>query len=415
MKKNNSKWITVMCSVIVVALLVYLFHDVFKSNFKAYETETAQEVVEQETLGTQAFVVRDETYLDFAVTGTVVPLVSDGMRVASGDSVAEICQSDEDAADFSKLIKCRETLERYQQLSTQTELNSIDMKKLNNEINEKYKNLLNIIESGNFTKLDESKTEVENKLASKQIISDGAIDFNGKISELQSQISSLEAKNSRSEKVSAPASGYFISNIDGFENTISYNAVKNLTVSQVENALNAEPKQPSGKVGKMVTSYMWYICAVIDSKTASRIDNREIININIPYYGIENVEVKIEKITKSDDDRAVVVFSCDMMNETYANMRFIDIEIVISEFRGYKIDSSAIRQAEDADGRKTDVVYIIRGNIMNIRRIKILYDTGEYAIVQGEQDDSSKYKPIKMYDEVIINGRNLEDGKSISV
>ncbi len=103
-----------------------------------------------------------------------------------------------------------------------------------------------------------------------------------------------------------------------------------------------------------------------------------------------------------------------MMNETYANMRIEDIELVFKEYTGYKVNSSSIRREKDDEGNEVDVVYILRGDIMNARKVEIIYDAGDYVLVSEETEASNGYRPIKRYDEVIVKGRNLSDGKSIS-
>ena len=80
---KNRTWINVICTVLVVAAFVYLFHDVLTMNKNSYDTETADEVTEQEKISLKAFLVRDEEYINQKTTGTVVPLIKDGMRVAS--------------------------------------------------------------------------------------------------------------------------------------------------------------------------------------------------------------------------------------------------------------------------------------------------------------------------------------------
>ena len=114
---KNRTWINVICTVLVVAAFVYLFHDVLTMNKNSYDTETADEVTEQEKISLKAFLVRDEEYINQKTTGTVVPLIKDGMRVASGDAVARVCNSSEDAAAVSKLVETKESLARYQEIS----------------------------------------------------------------------------------------------------------------------------------------------------------------------------------------------------------------------------------------------------------------------------------------------------------
>lgn len=411
---KNRTWINMICTVLVLATFVYLFHDAVRNNRDRYDTETADEVVEQEKLELKAFLVRDEEYINQKTTGTVVPLIKDGMRVASGDAVARVCASDEDAANVSALLEAKESLARYQEISEQTELNALDMEKLNKTIDASFTELVRTSNSGDFSELSRNIEELENKLASKQILKDGTIDLTAKFNELNSKIQTLESKSINTSDFFAPLSGYYISNLDGYENAMDYNKISDLTVSEAEKLFEKKPGDVSGQMGKIVGSYKWYLVTVMDSKYSLLMSEGEKMKINMPYYGFKNVEVVVEKISTTQNDKVAVAFSCNMMNETYANMRTEDIELVFKEYTGYKINSSAIRREKDEKGKEVDVVYILRGDIMNARVIDIIYDAGDYVIVSEESKATSGYRPIKRYDEVIVKGRNLSDGKSIS-
>ena len=411
---KNRTWINLICTVLVLAVFVYLFHDAVRVNRNSYDTETADEIVEQEKLDLKAFIVRDEQYIDQKTAGTVVPLIKDGMRVASGDAVARVCNSAEDAANISELIEAKESLARYQELSEQTELNALDMEKLNKEIDAAYTELVKASGTGDYSNLSRNIEELENKFASKQVLKDGTIDLTAKFNELNSKISTLEAKSIGSADVVAPISGYYISNLDGYENAVDYNKISDLTVSKAEKLFEKKPSDVSGQMGKIVGSYKWYLVTVMDSKYALLISEGDTMKINLPYYGFKNVEVVVEKVSTTQNDKVAVAFSCNKMNETYANMRTVDIELVFKEYTGYKINSSSIRREKDEDGKEVDVVYILRGDIMNARRIEIIYDAGDYVVVSEKTEATESYRPIKRYDEVIVKGRNLSDGKSIS-
>ena len=411
---KNRTWINVICTVLVVAAFVYLFHDVLMMNKNSYDTETADEVTEQEKISLKAFLVRDEEYINQKTTGTVVPLIKDGMRVASGDAVARVCNSSEDAAAVSKLVETKESLARYQEISEQTELNALDMEKLNKAIDASYTELLKTANNGDFSDLTKNTEELENKLASKQILKDGTINLTDKFNKLNAEIQSLEAKNINTSDVIAPLSGYYISNLDGYEGAMDYDKIDSLTVSDAEKLFERKPDDVSGQMGKIVGSYKWYLVTVMDGKYSLVLNEGDKMKINMPYYGFKNVEVVVEKISKTDGGKVAVAFSCNMMNETYANMRIEDIELVFREFTGYKVNSSSIHREKDEKNEDIDVVYILRGDIMNVRKIEIIYDAGDYVVVSEDTEAKNGFRPIKRYDEVIVKGRNLSDGKSIS-
>ena len=426
MKENSfskRRWFSAVCALLVIAIMVYLFHDIFNANYNnGYETVTTDEIVQQATVDLEAFIIRDEEYIDGESSGTVVPLVSDGNRVASGDAVARVCKSEKDAADFAALEAAKEERERYISLSNQTELNALDMQKLNTDIENCYADILRTASSNNYSTLSGNVIELEKFLAEKQLLGETQIDFSGRIAVVDKKIAELEKLNIKPAEVIAPLSGYYISNIDGYEKTFDYSKVNEITVDQVEKLLKAKPAEVSGQMGKIVGSYKWYLAATVDSKYEKILSTGKNLKVNFPYYGLENVSVRVENLSPAKGDKTAIILSCNLMNETYANMRNVDAELVLDEYSGYKVPASAVRSATTKDGSKVNVVYILRGEIMTARVIDIIYTPKDedYVIVsmntQSVTDPKSKkvlYSAIKRYDEVIVKGRNLENGKSV--
>lgn len=465
MKEKNDKlqtFISIGSAVLIIALMVYLLHDITVANKKLYDTQVAELVVEQETVPAKAFVIRDENYIDSNEKGTVVPLVSDGNRVANGDAVARVCSSEDEAASYAALLDARAELERYIALSNQTQQSAVNIEKLNSEIDECFSNLVKTSATSNYENLPSCVETLEDKLAGKQILVSGdSVSFDDKISALNDLIADLEAKRLSPAEVKAECSGYYISNIDGYEKTISYNEAVGLSVPQVEKLFDAKPADVTGKMGKLVGSYKWYIASVIDGKYSKLVKVGDTKKINIPYYGIKNVSVKIESLSDVKDGKIAIVLSCNLMNETFANIRNIDIEFVLNEYEGYKIPATA--QQTLVKGDKTfKVVYILRGNYMSARLIDVIYtpEDKDYVIVSTDTKSDSyleKYEvytlkaeeettkeettteetteswqttvpveggkvrknrkvyvyPISRYDEVIVKGKGLEHGKSV--
>lgn len=428
---KNKKLMNTVCTVLIVAVMIYLFQDVFKSNSNKYETEMANEVTVQDIVDLDAFIVRDEQYIEGDASGTVVPLVADGHRVASGDAVARVCAKEQDAADYAELEETIRTRDRYIRLSEQTELNALDMEKLNKDIDDAYTDLLTLVSSRDYDGLSDYISELEESYASKQVLRDGTIDLTETITALDKRIAELEAKNISARDVPAPLSGYYISNLDGQENTFRYDDIESVSVAAVNSALKAKPVAITGKIGKIVASYKWYIIANIESKYSRIIEIGDTMKINIPEYGYENVKVKVEKLSSEQDGKIAIALSCNVMDETYANMRVESIELVIAEHTGYRVKTSAIHtykpeeettmsdgettSTTETTGKNTEitVVYILRGSVMNARRVEIIYTDGDYSIVSKETKSSDGIRPIQRYDEVIVKGRNLKNGRSI--
>lgn len=421
-KAKKSKLLNIVCVVLVVSIMIYLFHDIFTSNYKSYETMTADEVVQQDKVSMDAFVVRDEEYIDGQNSGTVVPLVSDGKRVASGDSVAIVCSSSDEAANYMVLKEARAEKERYEALINSSHMNTVDIEKLNVEIEKSYADLLSATGKTDYSELYTKIADLEDKLAEKQIVTDGSVDYSDKISAVDKKIAELEAKRINPSDVAAPLSGYYISHLDGYEKTVNYDSINEITVSQVDRVLKANPTTVTGKMGKIVGSYKWYIISTIDSKYTKVLSVGKSMRINLPFYGLEGIAVTVESLSEESDGRVALVLSCNLMNETYANMRSVNAELVLNEYSGFKVPGTAIRSVTADNGEKVNVVYILRGDVMTARAVDVLYTPkdSDYVIVDSNTkavyDKKTKktlYSAIQRYDEVIVKGRNLVNGKSV--
>ena len=93
------------------------------------------------------------------------------------------------------------------------------------------------------------------------------------------------------------------------------------------------------------------------------------------------------------------------MNRDVANLRIEDIEIITDQYTGIRINNKAIREVDGEKG-----VYVLRGNIIQFKKINIISSSEEYSVV--EKVDDSSY--IKQYDNVITEGVDLYDGKVVS-
>ena len=94
------------------------------------------------------------------------------------------------------------------------------------------------------------------------------------------------------------------------------------------------------------------------------------------------------------------------MDEEYANMRIETVEVITKSCTGYKVPSEAIR----FDSENNSGIYVLRGKIISFINTDIIYSSDDYVIISSEDEDGSG---VALYDEVIVKGKELEDGKVI--
>ncbi len=403
---KNQPWTKVVAVILSVMVMAYMTYNAFAYTYSPVTTERlTEEASIEQTFDFKGFVLRDETAINSSSGGTSISLAVDGTRVAKGDCIAISCANNDDAAVYTRLKAAKEEYNRLITLNNQNGVNELSSEKLNDEIQTAYSDLLDKIFSNNFSAVTKSVKEFNNKSATRQIMSEGSIDLSEAIASLKNEIAALESKNVKYTEIEAPASGYYINNLDGYETTLNYNEADKLTVEQIEKAVEAEASQPASASGKLVNSYEWYLAGVVDTKHTKSFPVGKSIVVNFPDEGLENVHMKVES-AEAVNGKLKVILSSTLMNETLANMRIENVQIVEQSYSGYKIPSKAIRFNEENHSG----VYVLRGKIISFIEVEILYSQEEFVIVSASRTGG---RGLTLYDDVIIKGRDIYDGKVI--
>lgn len=406
--KRKIPWFQITSVVLSIIVISYIVYNAFAYSYSPIDTQRlTEETTIEETIDFKGFALRDEKIIDTSASGTVIPLAHDGKRVANGDNIAVVCQNDDQAAAYTKLESLKHELERYKNINDPDGTQELSADKLNTKISDAYDDIMDAVTTGAYDELPDALTAYADKCATKQILTDGSIDLSAKLTSLENEIAALTAQNINYSSVKAPKSGYYINTIDGYESALSYKDALSLTSQQIESALNAEPAAVSGNsLGKIVESYKWYIVGETESQNSSYFKNGAKITVNFPKEGVNHVTMLVEK-ADTQGDKMTVVLSCSLMDETFANMRTEDMQIVTKSHTGYRVPSNVIRFDED----NNTGIYVLRGKIITFIPVEIIYTEDDFAIISSS---SSNGKSVRLYDEVIIKGKDLEDGKVIN-
>lgn len=406
--KRKIPWFQITSVVLSIIVISYIVYNAFAYSYSPIDTQRlTEETTIEETIDFKGFALRDEKIIDTSASGTVIPLAHDGKRVANGDNIAVVCQNDDQAAAYTKLESLKHELERYKNINDPDGTQELSADKLNTKISDAYDDIMDAVTTGAYDELPDALTAYADKCATKQILTEGSIDLSTKLTSLENEIAALTAQNINYSSVKAPKSGYYINTIDGYESALSYKDALSLTSQQIESALNAEPAAVSGNsLGKIVESYKWYIVGETESQNSSYFKNGAKITVNFPKEGVNHVTMLVEK-ADTQGDKMTVVLSCSLMDETFANMRTEDMQIVTKSHMGYRVPSNVIRFDED----NNTGIYVLRGKIITFIPVEIIYTEDDFAIISSS---SSNGKSVRLYDEVIIKGKDLEDGKVIN-
>ncbi len=404
----SSKTVKIVAVVLAISLaLSYVIYQAVTFSKADIETQIALKETVYETVDTKCFVLRDEEFIKSNASGTTVSFDANGERVAAGDTVSMIFASSDDADTYLKISELQKDIEHYEKLSSQANIRTLDLSSLEAKINTELVQYLNSVDSGDYTAAHEYAEDFRSSVTSKQIETGTQLDYSEKLASLKNELAALKSQNLSYSSVNSEKAGYFISGTDGYENTLSYDSIESITSDDIKKAVSSSSDKTAegGVIGRIVSNFKWYILCVVDTEKTVNLEKGETLYVNFPYSGIEKLPVTLKSIGDRDGAETELVLMCDLMNDRLTDLRIEDIEIITSEYSGYKIKNSAIRTVDGEKG-----VYVVSGNLLSFKKVHILYAADEYSIVDNPEGESGY---IKLYDKVVTKGVELYDNKLV--
>ena len=408
MKKiDKNKIITALCSVAGICIILYFVYQIVQMNSNPYTTELALERDFQNSVKTTAFVVRDEEYITAEnMVGTVVPIAEDGKRVGSGEDVAVVFKNSKSASAYVRINELQKEIEYYEQLKNRVGVGTNSPSSYNDLIDDACIDFISASREEIGSEFEDSLIDLRDAVTARQLAVGEEIVVDAKLSKLQAELVSLQTLAEGYSTVQAHSSGYYIGAVDGYENAIAYEDAKNVSCAQISSLLSAEKKETSQNVmGKLVDSFDWYFLCNVPFNDSGEIEVGKTISVNVPNTAVGTIKCTVVHKGDKDGEQVAVVLKCNVMNRDVANLRIAEIEIITEDFTGFRINNDAIREENGEKG-----VYVMRGNLIQFKKIKIIYSTEDYSII--EKVDDSSY--VRQYDTIITQGVDLYDGKVVS-
>lgn len=402
----------IVAVVLVAFIVVFLAINVISSAGNSYKTSTAIITTVADTIDADMFIIRDEIVVEGSESGVVVPLAVNGERVGKGGEIAAVFSNETAAENYSSSITLSKKLETYKKIDSQVRLANLDLEKLSTEVYTDFYAMLDSVYNNDFSNITEDELSFSENLSRKNISLGYDVDCTSQIESLEAEIASLSVSEPTSV-ISAESSGYFVSRPDGYENILTTADVDSLTEEKLVNALKAEKSEISDTaMGKIITGYEWYIATIVSSADMADVEAGKTMSLMLGDGENETVKAKLYSKNIIDDNRVLLVFKTSYMNEELATLRKVNGKILVRNYKGIKIRKDAVRFINDEDGNQVEGVYIVEGNVIKFNRIEEIYSND--SVVVASTDKSGTAGWLSQFDEIVISGKELSNGKVIA-
>ncbi len=401
----NNKGVTFLKIFVTLIAFVFMFYQIYSVVYKPITTSTALYDNTYDGIEINGYFVREETVIDYNITGNERYVASDGEKISKGGTIAEVYSSSQIAELYQQAEKLSEEIKTLESINSVSDPSSVDLTTLTNRIKRSYFDFLSAKDTGKYSNITDYSSELLMALNKKQILTGEVTDFNALLTSLKGQLAALQSGlQAPISKVTAPVSGFFIHQVDGLENILNFGVLDEIDNSIFEKIANAKPVSAFGKI---VYSQNFYIITKMQGDDYLNFSVGDKLNLRTPFVGNEKLKATVETINVSNEDNsAIVILACQTMNGQFATVRSAPLTIVTNEYEGIRISNNAIHYSDGVAG-----VYVVQGSIVKFKPVEIIYRSETFTLCK--KSDEANNNSLSIYDEVIEKGKNLYDGKFI--
>ena len=405
--------LTLLC----IGLVSYIIYHLVLSLDDSVQTVPTTLVTAEETVSQEGYIFRTEQIV-YATPGSFSYHIDDGKRAAKGVALLDVYDSDTSAAAQTELKMLDRRITRLKNSNLQQGMQYSDTTIIDNEISDLYYTILQKVRNGEMDFAVQKTADFVSSLNRRRIITGKIGDYNEQIAALEAQRDELVRQTGDvKETVYAKESGYFFSDIDGFENMFTTAKVSWMTPEEYDALIHAEAdysvsQGEDGTVaaGKLVTDFQWYLTAQVSLDQLRYYNEAQTYTVIFPYNSDKRISMRLEKILQSTDNDSIVLLLATRTNpEGFNYLRRQTIQIVREETSGYRVPISAVRMQDGVQG-----VYVLRGYEVVFKEIETILETDGYFIVKENDGTPESRGKLALNDQIIISGKNLYVGKIVS-
>ena len=421
--------LTVLAGVLVAFLILaacYVGYQAMHILFPQNVYETALPATISDTVNADGALLFDESYV--SGSGNLGYLAADGERVSAGTAVAEIYSDPSQATLRQQLTQLNEQIDLLQKSQNTT---SLQLDPLLKERSSALYDLMDALDTADYTSVDSGANAyllAQNKL---WIVTGDTANFTDQITALSQQAQSVQAQLGTPSRITAPQTGYFVRAASSGRLNAGAADILALDASQLRAYLDSGPELTlDGCAGKIVSGFSWQYVGVCSAKHGAKLlgqDGKPLrTSVEISFPGrMENaLKATVTEVTIDEEqDLARFVLRCNFINGDVLCLNHAAARISVGQSTGLLVPTTAIHYLKE-DGTEAETqgenyvpgVYVKYGNIARFCRIDPvdndhpLITQGEYTLVLPKGTDGS-VSQVRLYDEIIVSGQNLYDGK----
>lgn len=424
MRKKLNKFLII---IIFVIFFVFVGIILCLRSTKGLKTEVAVLDTVSDSIEVRGIALRKETEIFNESEGFINFLLNDGDKINKGGLIAEVYKSEQEGLLQKEIKRLDSEIKILENFESSKRSISTSPNYIEKQSYQLLKNFAKDINNEDYQCALKNRENILNLLNERQSILGKSNDVTEKIQNLKNKRDSLMSSlTQKSASIISSESGYFLGNVDGFENLFDIKNLSSLNTNEVNEMLKKTPSKTNA-LAKIVNLSYWYFVCNIKKDQVSKFNVDDYVNMVLPFSNVKKVSAKVVAINQEGKNSdAVLILKCSNIDKDILNLRFENVRIDIKDYTGIKLNKSAIHENMvtksiiDENGESREItrnaygVYVLNGRQLSFKEVELLYFGEKYAVCKKSgYDVSSGDDKLKLYDEVVVEGYDLYDKKIV--
>lgn len=406
--KSAALWQRIGGLVLGIAILVYAVYHVASLFGEDIATITTGMSTESTVIDGKGYVFRDETLLYSENTGVADYLKSDGSRVSVGEAIANVGKSGGSSAKST--VRYLDGRISILEQSVGSGYTLADLPEVNDNISDSYYSLARSLASGDTGSISAQTDKLLLNMNCHSLLTDEKSPVDDTLTEMKERRDGILSSGGDSVTEYASDSGYFYSYVDGFEEYFTVAAADSLTAkdfySLVDGAVKADAAV-SDAYGKMASNSEWRFVLKMSSAVSAYFKKDSVYSMEFVENGNITIPMTLTGIVEDDMyGGSILVFYANRLPDGFVFDRCQSVSVEVSSFSGIYVPKGAVYKM---GGQYC--VYVLRGSVVSMRRIDIVYEGTDYYLSDPDTKDDGSVEYLGANELLITKGSNLFDGR----
>ena len=398
MKKQGEFYLKLTSILLAALLAVFVLCSIFLRSGEDYTTLAPVYCEVGDGVTVSGFVVRSEELL---VSSRPYPIaaLSEGQRVAGGQTVAYGCATEEAARLQRELLSVQAQRDRLRFAAEgTTDYDASDASIAANVIR-----LSAQTAAQDFPRMRAACAALEPYILQRSLRPNDAARTQARLANLDEELAALQAQcEDGVVPIAVPQAGYYSLVTDGFEGVLTPELLKTLSLSDLRALESRRAAVPERTIGRLVFGQQWYLVCELPADAAERCAEGDTLTLRVAGEDLPSLPVTVERL-EAGGDGAVLVVSCTERMQDVTALRTVTAELNFRTYEGLRLPMEAVRTEDGETG-----VYVLIGAKARWKPVEILFTYGDYCLVRREDGG------LREDDAVVLTEKKIRDGSVIA-